>query len=183
MEADWIVASGSLPRGVPVDFDASCATGAAKRDVKFAADTSGPALRAVTTSGVTLLKLSLGELEYLVGRSLPDAASQDQEARALLNAGKARMIAVNLGAEGALLVSQNGIIRLPAVPVEQRSAVGAGDSFLAGLVLALSRGLAERSALAFAMATGAAAVAAVGTARIEPKMVDQLCQSLTRTTL
>lgn len=53
----------------------------------------------------------------------------------LLRRGKARMIAVSLGDEGAILGTANGIFRLPAIAVEERVAVGASDSFLAGLVL------------------------------------------------
>lgn len=180
IEADWVVASGSLPRGVPMDFYARCAAIAARRGVNFAVDTSGHALRAAVTHGVTLLKLSLAELEYLVGRDLLDAAAQEQEALALLAAGAAQTLAVSLGAGGAMVVSRSGVLRLPAIAVQQRGAVGAGDSFLAGLVLGLSRGLTERSALAFAMAAGAAAVSTRGTARVEPETVDRLYQSFSR---
>src|SRR4051794_12723568 len=72
VEADWIVASGSLPRGVPGDFYVRAASIAARRGQKFVLDTSGPGLQAAASDDVTLLKVSLGELEFLVGRTLPD---------------------------------------------------------------------------------------------------------------
>jgi len=53
---------------------------------------------------------------------------------------------------------------MAALPVQARSAVGAGDSFLAGLVLGLSCGLGPHDALALATATGGAAVSHYGTA-------------------
>jgi sugar/nucleoside kinase (ribokinase family) len=77
IDADWIVASGSLPRGVPDDFYAQAAAIALQRGQNFVLDTSGVALRAGVGPGVTLLKLSLGELEYLTGRELK--GPQDRE--------------------------------------------------------------------------------------------------------
>jgi 6-phosphofructokinase 2 len=174
VQADWIVASGSLPRGVPKDFFVQASAIAARRGQKFAVDTSGAALRATVGDGVTLLKVSLGELEFLVGRPLPDAGSQDEAVAALLGSGAARMIAVSLGEDGAILGTTGGITRLPAIPVLTRGAVGAGDSFLAGLVLGLARGLPDRLALAFGMAAGAAAVATYGTAQVRREDVEAM---------
>jgi 6-phosphofructokinase 2 len=180
LQAEWIVASGSLPVGVPTDFYARAATIATQRGQKFALDTSGPALRAVSGLGIEVLKLSLGELEYLVGHALSDAASQEKEVALLIKSGTARKVAVTLGPDGALLATEAGICRVPAMMVEQRGAVGAGDSFLAGFVLGLSRGLADQQALAFGNAAGAAAVTTYGTARIQREHVEALYQDWSR---
>jgi 6-phosphofructokinase 2 len=92
----------------------------------------------------------------------------------LIRSGAARMVAVSLGQDGALLGTGDGIFRLPAMKVEQRGAVGAGDSFLAGLVLGLARGMAPICALAFANAAGAASVTTYGTARVRREDVEAL---------
>ena len=65
---------------------------------------------------------------------------------------------MSLGRDGAILGTADGVSRLPAMKVAERGAVGAGDSFLAGLVLGLVRGLSDLQALAFGTAAGAAAV-------------------------
>ncbi|HBK06590.1 MAG TPA: 1-phosphofructokinase [Acetobacteraceae bacterium] len=174
IEADWIVASGSLPPGVPADFYVRAAEIAARRGQKFALDTSGAALRAAASARIELLKPSLGELAFLAGRPLPDPCSRDEEITLLLRAGAIRKVAVSLGAGGAVLGGPDGIIHSPAMPVEERGAVGAGDSFLAGLVLGFARGLPDRNALAFGMAAGAAAVATYGTARVDREHVEDL---------
>jgi 6-phosphofructokinase 2 len=185
VEADWIVASGSLPRGVPEDFYVRASAIAARRGQNFALDTSGAALRAAASGSVTLLKVSLGELEFLVGRKLENPAAEDTAINSLLQAGSARMIAVSLGARGAALATRTAITRLPAITVKALGAVGAGDSFLAGLVLGLARGLDERLALAFGMAAGAASVATYGTAQVRREDVEDLfrawCQTDNRT--
>ena len=182
VEAEWIVASGSLPRGVPADFYAKAAAIAARRGRKFVLDTSGAALAAAVGPTVrphiALLKLSLGELEFLAGSALPKRERQEKEAEALRRGGAAQTIAVSLGREGALLASESGVIRLGALPVEERSAVGAGDSFLAGLVLGFARGRPEREALAFALAAGSAAVTSYGTALVRREEVEALFRKL-----
>jgi len=174
IDAAWIVASGSLPRGVPADFYARAAAIAARRGQHFVLDTSGPALRASLGHGVTLLKVSLSELEYLAGRKLPEPAMQEQEIAALLRDGAASMIAVSLGAEGAVLHTCDEVVRLPALKVEMRSAVGAGDAFLAGMVWGLMRGLAPRESLALGIAAGSAAVGSYGSAKVRVDEVERL---------
>jgi 6-phosphofructokinase 2 len=177
IDAHWIVASGSLPRGVPPDFYARCAEVAKRRGQKFVLDTSGPALRAAAAGGAELLKLSLGELESLAERPLPDTTSQEREINLLLRSGAARFVSVSLGADGAILASRNNLVRLPALPVQHRGAVGAGDSFLAGLVLGLASGRPERDALGYGLAAGAAAVSTYGTARVSKTEIEERFRS------
>jgi 6-phosphofructokinase 2 len=178
VEGDWIVASGSLPRGVPVDFYAQAATIASRRGQKFVLDPSGAALRAAVSHGIELLKLSLGELEFLIGRELRDPQSQEKEVASLIRSGVARMIAVSLGRDGAILWTSEGVSRLPAIKVEECSAVGAGDSFLAGLILGLARGLSHREALALGISAGAASVTTYGTAQVRRTEVETLYRKM-----
>ena len=168
----WLVASGSLPRGTQNDTYAAVARIAAEHGMHFVLDTSGHALKATLHAGLDLIKPSLRELEHLVGRALPDAASQDAEAFKLAQSNAARMVVVSLGSDGALLATRDGVTRMKALPGEVRSAVGAGDAFLASMVLALSRGAAPIDALAWGTAAGAAAVEGVGTARVTQAAVE-----------
>ena len=85
---------------------------------------------------------------------------------ALVRRGVARMVAVTLGAEGALLATEDGVIRVPAMEEAMHSSVGAGDAFLAAAVLALARGATPVNALAWGTAAGATAIACAGTARL-----------------
>ena len=86
--------------------------------------------------------------------------------------------AVSLGRDGAVLAADHVMIQLPALDVEARSAVGAGDSFLAGLVIGLERGLSPRQALALGTAAGGAAVMSFGTARVHQADVDGFYRTL-----
>ena len=173
VEGDWLIASGSLPHGIAEDAYAQVARIAARRNLRFALDTSGDALRNALGHGLDLVKPSLGELEHLIGRTLPTQAEQEAEAMALVHAGAATMLAVTMGADGAFLATADGVVRQPAMEVAVHTAVGAGDAFLAGLVFALARGEPRQSALAWGTAAGAAAIACAGTARLRQADVAQ----------
>ena len=174
----FVVASGSLPREVPVGIYADAARMAAARGQHFVLDTSGAALGAALGHGITLMKPSLRELETVVGRALPDPAAQEAEALALVRAGAAQMVVVTLGAEGAILATAGGVLRRSAPAAELHSAVGAGDAFLGAMVLALARGAAPEDALDWGLAAGAAAIGGIGTARVERAAVAHVYRAL-----
>jgi 6-phosphofructokinase 2 len=174
IRADWLVASGSLPPGFPADFYARVAHLARHRGMCFGLDTSGAALAAALHQGIDLLKTSLGEFESIAGARTLDVDELAQEASRLAAAGAAAMIALTLGDRGAILAAPADRWSLRAIAVRARGSVGAGDSFLAGLVLGLARRQPPCQALRLALATGAAAVMGQGTARVEARQVEAL---------
>jgi 6-phosphofructokinase 2 len=174
VKADWLVASGSLPPGFPADFYARVAHLARRRNVRFALDTSGIALQAALHRGIDLLKASLGEFQSIVGAKPSDSEALAEEASRLAASGAASMIALTLGERGAILATADDHWILPAIPVRVRGSVGAGDSFLAGLVLGLARQQSPGEALRLALATAAVAVMAQGTAHVHRQQVEAL---------
>lgn len=163
-ECDYLVASGSLPRGVPDDFYARVAALMAQRNIRFVLDSSGPGLaQGLAGGGVFLVKPSIGELRALTGRDLVSEEEITQAAQGIVERGEAMLVAVTMGAGGALLASEAGPLRLPALPVRAESAVGAGDSFLAAMVHSLASGRTPAEAFHFGIAAGAAATLRTGT--------------------
>ncbi len=177
-QGDWIVASGSLAPGMPEDFYARVAGIAARTGRHLALDTSGAPLRAALGGGLALIKPSLGEFEKLVGRGLQAPGELEQAAADMVRAGAAERIAVTRGHLGAMLATAAGVLHLPPIEVEARSAVGAGDSFTGAMVLALARGASDADAFAWGMAGGAAAVMHTGTAHPARADVERLHASL-----
>lgn len=170
-----VVLSGSLPRGVPEDFYARVAARLRSRGVTVVLDSSGAALKAgVAGGGLLLVKPSQGELAQLAGRELKGAADLARAAMAIVAAGKARLVAVTMGHEGAILATEAGATFLEALPIEAASAVGAGDSFVAGMVHALGLGKEPLEAFRFGMAAGAAAVLRPGTDLARPDDIARL---------
>jgi 6-phosphofructokinase 2 len=162
-DGDYLIASGSLPPGADPAAYASMSQMARRAGTKFVLDTSGDALRlALEEGGIYLVKPSQRELEQIAGRKL-DAEGLAAQASALVAHGAARHVAVSMGHEGALLANEGGVFRLPAIKVEAKSAVGAGDSFVGGMVHWLATGHDVKDAFRFALAAGAAAVLHPGT--------------------
>ncbi|WP_401000131.1 1-phosphofructokinase family hexose kinase [Agromyces sp. GXQ0307] len=153
----FLVASGSLPPGVPAGFYAMLAEIASEHDVRLVVDASGPALAAALEAGVFLIKPSRDELADLVGAAgdLDEPAMVDA-ARSLVAAGRSEIVALTLGGRGAILVTADEVLRLPTPRVVVASAVGAGDAFLGAFVLRLAQGRALPAAFRTAVAAGSA---------------------------
>jgi 6-phosphofructokinase 2 len=158
-----VVASGSLPPGVPQDFYQQVATVCAELGTILLLDTSGGGLTHVK-SGVFLLKPSIRELREDLGEDLTTEAEQVGAARGLVSRGVARHVLVSLGPQGALLVSRDGARRFAAVEVPPGSGVGAGDAMLAGVAVGIAREWPLSDAVRLGIAAGAAMMLTPGTA-------------------
>jgi len=159
----WVVASGSLPPGAPDDFFARAARIAKAGGAKMVVDTSDKALTAALQDGVYLVKPNLRELQELTHAPLSDQAEQISACRNLIETGGAEVVALTLGAQGALLVTRNTAHLARSPPIEPVSAVGAGDSFVGGMVWSLAAGGDIVNAFRYGMAAGSAAVLNPGT--------------------
>ena len=171
----YAVASGSLPRGVPHDFYARLArnlrvSGGARRVL----DTSGPPLKHALDVGCYLVKPSLSEFTDLLGEGTPDHAACAAAAKTLVINGKAEIVALTMGPDGAMLISRDISLYAKPPPVTVRGTVGAGDSFLGLLVLALAQRQSLVDAFRLACAGGAAALLSPGTGLASPDVVAQL---------
>ena len=169
------VISGSQPPGMPVDFPAQLA--AAMPESRVVLDISGaPLAEAVArpVPGLEVLRMDSEEAEGLTGHPLVSRSDTADFAQGLVRAGVARKVVVARGADGNVLATAERRIFAAAPKVQMRSAVGAGDSFVAGLVLALARGRPDEEALALAGAAAAAAVTTDATQLCRPEDVMRL---------
>ncbi|MEX0151327.1 1-phosphofructokinase family hexose kinase [Microbacterium sp. LMI1-1-1.1] len=169
--ATWLVLAGSLPPGLPVTFYADLITAVRSRwgadAPRIAVDASGPALvAAVATAHPDLIKPNEHELAELVGEdtSIDDDVPAAAAVRAAaLVPDRVASALVTLGADGALLFTADGAWRGRAPKIQVASTVGAGDSSLAGYLLADLDGAAAPDRLARSIAYGAAAATLPGT--------------------
>jgi 6-phosphofructokinase 2 len=153
-DADYLVLSGSFPPGVPVSLVNELAVIAREVGARLVVDSSGAPLAAAADAGVFLLKPNRRELQELVGA--PEEFDVVAAARRLVDR-RVAVVVVSLGADGALLVADGTEVRLPTVPVDVVSAVGAGDSMVGGILAGLVEGRPLDAALRLGMAAGAAA--------------------------
>lgn len=175
LKPQFLVASGSLPPGLPEDYYARVAEFAKTIDAKFILDTSGNALySAVEAKGIYLLKPNLKELAHLVGKDHLEMNEVDDAALSLIQDARCRFVAVSLGPQGALMVSENGFEHIPAPMVPKRTTVGAGDSMVAGMVWSLFTGSPFREAVQIGVACGTAATMQSGTRLFKKNDVEKL---------
>ncbi|MFF8638723.1 1-phosphofructokinase [Streptomyces pilosus] len=173
--ADWIACCGSLPRGLAPSWYAELVARVHAAGVRIALDTSGPALLAALRERPDVVKPNAVELAEAVGRPLTTVGDAVKAAEELRAAG-ARAVLASLGADGQLLVDDDGAW-FGSAPVDTvRSNVGAGDSSLAGFLVAGGRG---PGALASAVAHGAAAVQLPGSVMPTPGDLDPAAVTVT----
>lgn len=159
----FVIASGSLPPGLPDYFYGLIVKNALAVGAKCIVDTSGAALQALKGKHAYLIKPNIGELckmlniEWLDKKEVPDAAQQ------AIRDGFAEIIVVSMGPSGAWMVNNEKKYFVAAPVVEKRSTVGAGDSMVAGIAAMLLKQRSLKEALAFGVACGSAATMNEGT--------------------
>jgi 1-phosphofructokinase len=182
--ADWVVLSGSLPPGVPAGWYADLVRALRPWGCRIAVDTSDAPLLALADAfpdaAPDLLKPNSEELAQLTGANAEDleaaTAAGDpgvcvDAARLLVERGVGAVMAT-LGGAGAVLVTADGAWHAGPPPITVRSTVGAGDSSVAGYVLAHTRELSAPDRLRLAVAYGSAAASLAGTALPRPEQLN-----------
>ncbi len=165
---DWVVLSGSLPPGAPVDWYADLTADLKRAGRRVAVDTSGPALIATVRDGSTLPDLLKPNAEELASLTGDDEARLEADPRAAVTVARTLItegigsVLLTLGSAGAVLVTAEGAWLASPPPITLRSTVGAGDASLAGYLLADLQGLDAPGRLREAVAYGAAAASLPG---------------------
>ena len=159
----YLVASGSLPNGVPVEFYAEITRYAREYGIRVILDTAGDALNRAMGKGVFLIKPNLRELELFAGEKIRYEAHIKSAGRRLITEGLAEVLVVSIGARGAVMITSEEYLQFHAPVVPIASKVGAGDSMVGGIVMALAQGRPLIEAVRFGVAAGSAAVMTPGT--------------------
>jgi 6-phosphofructokinase 2 len=173
-DVEFIIASGSLPTGVPGDFFKWLAAICKKINAKLIIDTSGEPLKNAVDEGVYMLKPNLGELSFLKGVEELQQHDALVAAQEIINNGGCEVIVISMGASGAMLVTKDKVYNSPSPTVRKRSTVGAGDSMVAGIVKALSDKMEWMDVLQYGIATGTATTMNPGTELCKKEDVQRL---------
>lgn len=171
--AEFVVASGSLPPGVPSDFYQRVADICRELGVLLILDTSGGGLQNIT-SGVFLVKPSVRELREHFNRVLVTESEQVAAAQELIESGVTQAVVVSRGSKGALLVTRHSSLRFAPMRVQVTSGVGAGDAMVAAIVVGLTRGWPLSKAVRYGIATSTAKLMTPGTAACTRQDVERL---------
>ena len=173
----FVIASGSLPAGVPPDFYGRVAE-ASKGAGKVIVDTSGAFLQPALEAGVYLIKPNLREFQELAGITSSAQATLIEAGRSVFDRYRIDVIALSMGPDGALLLSRDAAWRADGLPIEPASVSGAGDSFLGAMVWSLTRDGRLDVALRYGVAGGSAALLNPGTELCRAEDVHRLASEV-----
>ena len=174
---DIVVFAGKAPPQAPDTVFADWTNRLRERGVQVYLDADGELLIQGAKACPAFIKPNDAELSRLVGHSFADVKEMAAAARKLTESG-IRTVAVSLGGDGALFVTQDTILRGYGLQVEVQSTVGAGDSMLAAFACAETRHMRFRDGCALALAFSAAAVTTPGTQPAEPELVESLLKQV-----
>lgn len=174
---EWVVISGSVPPGTPPDFYARLVAIAKGQGAKVALDASGTALREGLKALPDLIKPNEVEAADLLGWEPQDKAGAIEAVEELSSRG-IDYVLLTLGKAGAFMGHGGQIWQGIPPKVATKSAVGCGDSTVAGMVRALRQRKELEEAMCWAMAAGAAAATTWGTEPPEWKAVVELADQV-----
>ncbi len=177
-ESDWCVLTGSIPPGCPTTLyhDLIAALGGERCIL----DADGETLVRGCEARPFLIKPNLSELEGIMGMPMNDLGDVMEGARRFLDMGVQNVV-ISMGSEGAVLVVRDAESPMgwlayfaPAIDVEVKSTVGAGDAMVSGLLYGLEKTGDIREAFRFGVAAGAASVMTEGTQMIRLSDFEEL---------
>jgi len=174
----FVVASGSLPPGLPDYFYGLIVKQANAVGAKCIVDTSGPALQALKGKHAYMIKPNISELCKMLNVERLEKSEVDDAAQQAIFDGYAEMMVVSMGGDGAWLVSKDKKYFCAAPKVITRSTVGAGDSMVAGITFMLQKERPLREAIRFGVACGSAATMNDGTQLFKKEDAERLFETI-----
>ena len=174
------VLSGSLPAGLGNETYQKLSAMLRRRGAAVFLDADGEALKCALESAPDevpdYIKPNTYELLQYFGMTHENNITEAKLAelcQSLLRKG-IKLVALSMGEAGALFVNNNGAWRSPALMIQVRSTVGAGDSMTGALVYGFEQGLPDEQCFALAMAASAGACTTAGTNPPDRELVQTL---------
>lgn len=172
-KGDIAVLAGSVPKGTPADIYGRLVRLCNAHEACAVLDVDGALMAPGLEAKPYLIKPNIDELSRLCGKKLVTPQDAAAPAKELVASGIEKVV-VSLGGDGALFVDKNGVYLGHSVDVVVRSTVGAGDSMVAAICLALDRGYSIEELIKLSIATSAANVTCSGTQAADWSVIEPL---------
>jgi len=154
-ETRVLVCSGGLPEGVPADFYRRLIEIAKPYGVKIILDTSNEILAEGIKAGPHMVKPNLRELNKLVKRELKTPQDIVEACKSIVSGGVG-IVTASMGRDGAILVSEDKVLRARVPEVDVVNTIGSGDSTVAGYAVGLARDCSLEETFRLSMACAVA---------------------------
>ncbi len=169
----FVVMSGSLPPGIPKDIYQRLSEILKDQGAKVVLDSDSESFKLGIKTNPFMIKPNLHEFERLFSKSFKSEKEIIAASQRLLADG-IEVIAVSQGEKGVIVTSKEGSFRGIAPQIEAKSAVGAGDSLVAGFVFAFNEGRSITECVRLGVACGTAAALTPGTELVHKEDVERL---------
>lgn len=174
---DIIVASGSLPRGIPTSIYKELIRLGKAQGKKIIIDSSGEALEYGIEASPFLVKPNKEELEKLIGRPISSEKDIIDGANYILDKG-VNIVVVSLGEDGSMVFYEKNVYRVKVPKVKTINSVGSGDAMIAGFAISLARGYDFYHMLKFAAACGTANAMEAETGKVNKDNVKNIIDKI-----
>lgn len=172
-----LVASGSLPKGLPTDYYLKIGSICKEKNIKFILDSSGDSLKLALSSKPYLIKPNTDELEVLTGIKISNVDDAIIAAKNLLSTG-VENVCVSMGKDGMILLNENELYIVEIPKIDVINTVGSGDSCIAGLSVGILKGYSFENTLKLANACGMSNAMHLDTGDINLQHIEELISKI-----
>lgn len=177
-KGDIVVFAGKIPTGAPSDLLYKWIGALRENGVHSVLDADSRTLKEGVKAGPMLIKPNEIELAELLDCPMTSLADISQGAKRVLAENGIAFVAVSMGADGALFVTERQTYRAKGLKIEAKSTVGAGDAMAAALAYGMDSGMEMIDACRLAIAASAAAVMCEGTQSADRETIDALYEKV-----
>lgn len=177
-EDSLVVLSGSVPSGARSTIYAEMIKNIKNKGGKVILDADGELLIEGIKAGPYMVKPNIDELEKAFGINGDKEDEVIATAKKILDYG-VKYVVISLGAKGSMFISNDKVAKVNGIKVEVKSTVGAGDSMVAALAIAVEKDYSFEEAIKLACATSTANVMTEGTQTGRFEDIEKLKKQIT----
>lgn len=164
--AEVVTFNGSIPKGISATNYKELIEETMAAGIPCIVDASGSLLTSCIDILPTMIKPNTDEIGQLLGRKVSTENEIIKAAQELYRRG-IKIVVISLGAQGALMVSDEGTFRATPPKIEVINPVGAGDTLVGSFAVALAQKKPTSECLVFALSCATASCLSAGTGRFD----------------
>ena len=164
--AEVVTFNGSIPKGISAAKYKELIEETMAAGVPCIVDASGSLLTSCIDVLPTMIKPNTDEIGQLLGREVSTEDEIIKAAQELYKRG-IKIVVISLGAQGALMVSDEGTFRATPPKIKVINPVGAGDTLVGAFAVALAQKKTISECLVFALSCATASCLSAGTGRFD----------------
>ena len=170
---DIVTLTGSIPSGISIEAVKALISRIKQKGVFVVIDSRSFSASDIVECAPFLIKPNEEEIIAYAGKEVSTVSEAAKVAKAISESG-IKNVMISLGGKGAVLARGAQVFFAKAPKIEVLSTIGAGDSSIAGFLVAHKNGKSAEECLKTAVAFGSAACMTEGTKPPKKEIIEQL---------